>query len=247
MIRDITIGQYYPSDSPIHHLDPRVKLFATLLYIIGLFLSKSLIVFAVAGVVLIACIVISKVPFRYMIKGLMLYFQWKFIHIYREGIMQAVVRVVRLMELILGSSLMTYTTTPTELTDGLEKAFHPLTKIHVPVHEIALMMSITLRFIPILIEELDRIMKAQTARGVDFEAGNVFQKLKRTGRILMPLFASAVGRAGDLALAMEARCYQAGRPRTKMYPLRYVRADGVVYVLAIVYLAGMIVLKVMVG
>lgn len=174
-------------------------------------------------------------------------FQWKFIHIYREGIMQAVVRVVRLMELILGSSLMTYTTTPTELTDGLEKAFHPLTKIHVPVHEIALMMSITLRFIPILIEELDRIMKAQTARGVDFEAGNVFQKLKRTGRILMPLFASAVGRAGDLALAMEARCYQAGRPRTKMYPLRYVRADGVVYVLAIVYLAGMIVLKVMVG
>ena len=194
MIRDITIGQYYPSDSPIHHLDPRVKLFATLLYIIGLFLSKSLIVFAVAGVVLIACIVISKVPFRYMIKGLkpvwillvficivnvffgkgeVLYFQWKFIHIYREGIMQAVVRVVRLMELILGSSLMTYTTTPTELTDGLEKAFHPLTKIHVPVHEIALMMSITLRFIPILIEELDRIMKAQTARGVDFEAGNV--------------------------------------------------------------------------
>ena len=259
MIRDITIGQYYPSDSPIHHLDPRVKLFATLLYIIGLFLSKSLIVFAVAGVVLIACIVISKVPFRYMIKGLkpvwillvficiVNVFQWKFIHIYREGIMQAVVRVVRLMELILGSSLMTYTTTPTELTDGLEKAFHPLTKIHVPVHEIALMMSITLRFIPILIEELDRIMKAQTARGVDFEAGNVFQKLKRTGRILMPLFASAVGRAGDLALAMEARCYQAGRPRTKMYPLRYVRADGVVYVLAIVYLAGMIVLKVMVG
>ena len=173
MIRDITIGQYYPSDSPIHHLDPRVKLFATLLYIIGLFLSKSLIVFAVAGVVLIACIVISKVPFRYMIKGLkpvwillvficivnvffgkgeVLYFQWKFIHIYREGIMQAVVRVVRLMELILGSSLMTYTTTPTELTDGLEKAFHPLTKIHVPVHEIALMMSITLRFIPILID-----------------------------------------------------------------------------------------------
>ena len=142
---------------------------------------------------------------------------------------------------------MTYTTTPTELTDGLEKAFHPLTKIHVPVHEIALMMSITLRFIPILIEELDRIMKAQTARGVDFEAGNVFQKVKRTGRILMPLFASAVGRAGDLALAMEARCYQAGRQRTKMYPLRYARADGVVYVLAIVYLAGMIVLKVMVG
>ena len=123
--------------------------------------------------------------------------------------------------------------------DGrLEKAFHLLTKIHVPVHEIALMMSITLRFIPILIEELDRIMKAQTARGVDFEAGNVFQKVKRTGRILMPLFASAVGRAGDLALAMEARCYQAGRPRTKMYPLRYARADGVVYVLAIVYLAG---------
>ena len=249
MIRDITIGQYYPSDSPIHHLDPRVKLFATLLYIIGLFLSKSLIVFAVIkGLkpvwILLVFICIVNVFFG---KGEVLYFQWKFIHIYREGIMQAVVRVVRLMELILGSSLMTYTTTPTELTDGLEKAFHPLTKIHVPVHEIALMMSITLRFIPILIEELDRIMKAQTARGVDFEAGNVFQKVKRTGRILMPLFASAVGRAGDLALAMEARCYQAGRPRTKMYPLRYARADGVVYVLAIVYLAGMIVLKVMVG
>ena len=145
MIRDITIGQYYPSDSPIHHLDPRVKLFATLLYIIGLFLSKSLIVFAVAGVVLIACIVISKVPFRYMIKGLkpvwillvficivnvffgkgeMLYFQWKFIHIYREGILQALMRVVRLVELILGSSLMTYTTTPDhEGTDGTRRGF----------------------------------------------------------------------------------------------------------------------------
>ena len=136
-------------------------------------------------------------------KGDVLYFQWRFIHIYREGILQALMRVVRLMELILGSSLMTYTTTPTRLTDSLEKAFHPLTN-SCAVHEIALMMSITLRFIPILIEESDRIMKAQTARGVDFEAGNVFQKLKRTGRILMPLFASAVGRAGDLALAMEA-------------------------------------------
>ena len=261
MIRDITIGQYYPSESFIHRLDPRVKLFATFVYIISLFLSKNLIGFAVAGVFLIGFIMISRVPFHYMIKGLkpvwilllficivnvcfgkgeVLYFEWNFIHVYREGIMQATIRVIRLVELILGSSLMTYTTTPTALTDGLEKAFHPLTKLHVPVHEIALMMSITLRFIPILIEELDLIMKAQTARGVDFDEGNIIKKLKRNGRIFMPLFASAVGRASDLALAMEARCYEAGRPRTKMHPLQYARVDGCAYVFTVVYLAGMI-------
>ena len=265
MIRDITIGQYYPSDSPIHHLDPRVKLFATLLYIISLFLSKSFVVFAVAGVVLLVCIVISKVPFRYMIKGLkpvwillvficivnvffgkgdVLYFHWRFIHIYREGILQALMRVVRLVELILGSSLMTYTTTPTELTDGLEKAFHPLEKLHVPVHEISMMMSIALRFIPILLEETDKIMKAQMARGADFESGNIIQRVKNMVPLLVPLFISAFRRANDLALAMEARCYHGGEGRTQMKPLRYQTRDYAAYGVLMAYLVCSIGLRV---
>lgn len=268
MIRDITIGQYYPSDSFIHRLDPRVKLFATMVYIITLFLKKSFLLYGIAAIILMACVAISKVPVRYMARGLkpvwillvficivnvfftkgeMVWFRFHFICICREGVMIAAYRVVRLVELILGSSLMTYTTTPTELTDGLEKTFHPLTKLHVPVHEIALVMSITLRFIPILIEELDRIMNAQTARGVDFEEGNIIQKLKRSASILMPLFASAVGRAGDLALAMEARCYQTGTIRTKMYPLCYKKRDVFAYILTILYLAFAIVCRVISG
>ena len=261
MIRDITIGQYYPSDSPIHYLDPRVKLFATLLYIISLFLSKSFVVFAVAGVVLIACIVISKVPFRYMIKGLKpvwillvficivnvffgkgeaLYFQWKFIHIYREGIMQAVVRVVRLVELILGSSLMTYTTTPTELTDGLEKAFHPLEKLHVPVHEFAMMMTIALRFVPTLLEETEKIMAAQKARGADMESGGLMQRIKALIPVLSPLYVSAFRRAFDLATAMESRCYHGGEGRTKMKVLHLSKDDYITLIVCVLYLAAFI-------
>ena len=268
MIRDITIGQYYPSDSPIHHLDPRVKLFATLLYIISLFLSKSFVVFAVAGVVLLVCIVISKVPFRYMIKGLkpvwillvficivnvffgkgdVLYFHWRFIHIYREGILQALMRVVRLVELILGSSLMTYTTTPTELTDGLEKAFHPLEKLHVPVHEFAMMMTIALRFIPTLMEEVERIQKAQMARGADFTSGNLIARAKSMIPILVPLFVSAFRRADELAMAMESRCYHGGEGRTRMRELHLHPADGVALLLMAVLMAVTVVLSKVIG
>ena len=265
MIRDITIGQYYPSDSPIHHLDPRVKLFATLLYIISLFLSKSFVVFAVAGVVLLVCIVISKVPFRYMIKGLkpvwillvficivnvffgkgdVLYFHWRFIHIYREGILQALMRVVRLVELILGSSLMTYTTTPTELTDGLEKAFHPLEKLHVPVHTFAMMMTISLRFIPTLLEETDKIMTAQKARGASFSEGNLLQRAKALVPILVPLLVSSFHRAEELATAMECRCYRGETGRTKMRQLHAAGRDYAAMAVTLLLFAGAVAVKI---
>ena len=267
MLKDITLGQFFPGNSAVHRLDPRVKIVLTVAFIVLLFLAQGPVSYALIIAFLAVVIGISRISPKMVLRGLkpilfiviftavlnLFYtpgtyiFQWHFLHISVEGIKLAIFMVLRLMLLIIATSMLTYTTSPIQLTDGLERLLAPLKTLHVPVHEIALMMSITLRFIPILIEELDRIMKAQTARGVDFEAGNVFQKLKRTGRILMPLFASAVGRAGDLALAMEARCYQAGRPRTKMYPLRYARADGVVYVLAVVYLAGMIVMKVIIG
>lgn len=264
MIRDITIGQYYPAKSPIHRLDPRVKLLGTLIFVISLFIEKNVLIYGIATVVLIVLIDLSRVPFSYMLKGLKpimflllftcamnlffvrgehLIWHWHFISIYTESVSRALFLGVRLTELILGSALMTYTTTPTELTDGLEKAFSPLTKLHLPVHEVALMMSIALRFIPILTEELDRIMKAQSARCVDFDEGGIIKRIKKMSTLLMPLFSSALKRAGDLALAMEARCYQAGQTRAKMHPLRYRKSDMAAYCLMFVYLAAIICIK----
>ena len=245
MIRDITIGQYYPADSVLHRLDPRVKLTGTLVYIVSLFLVKNLWGYLIAALALAAVIRISKVPFGYIVKGLkavvilLLFtvcfnlfltsgtpiFEWKFIHITREGLSLAFSMAVRLTLLILGSSLMTFTTTPNELTDGIESLLSPLKKLHVPVHEVAMMMSIALRFIPILLEETDKIMKAQQARGADFESGGIIKRAKAMIPILVPLFISAFRRAGDLAMAMEARCYRGGAGRTKMKPLHYKRRD----------------------
>ena len=168
-------------------------------------------------------------------------FAWKFIHIYDEGIILAVTMGFRLILLIIGSSLMTLTTTPNQLTDGMEKLLAPFNKIHVPVHEIAMMMSIALRFIPILLEETDKIMKAQQARGADFENGNLLQKAKALIPILVPLFVSAFRRANDLAMAMEARCYHGGAGRTKMKPLRYARKDYVAYGVLVLYLVLIII------
>lgn len=265
MLRDITLGQYYPADSVIHKLDPRVKLFGTLIYIISLFVFKGLPAFILAAIFLVVLIKLSKVPFSYMVKGLktivliMLFAAvfnlfltpgtklvsfWIFTITY-EGLKNAIVMMVRLIFLIIGTSLMTLTTTPNELTDGLEKALSPLKYIKVPVHEIAMMMSIALRFIPILIEETDKIMKAQMARGADFEHGNLIQKAKNMVPLLVPLFVSAFRRANDLAMAMEARCYRGGEGRTKMKPLHYQKRDRMVYLTLLVYLAAVIGLRIL--
>lgn len=265
MLRDITLGQYYPADSVIHKLDPRVKLFGTLIYIISLFVFKGLPAFILAAIFLVVLIKLSKVPFSYMVKGLktivliMLFAAvfnlfltpgtklvsfWIFTITY-EGLKNAVVMMVRLMFLIIGTSLMTLTTTPNELTDGLEKALSPLKYIKVPVHEIAMMMSIALRFIPILIEETDKIMKAQMARGADFEHGNLIQKARNMVPLLVPLFVSAFRRANDLAMAMEARCYRGGEGRTKMKPLHYQKRDRMAYLTLLVYLAAVIGLRIL--
>ena len=264
MLRDITIGQYYPTGSVIHRMDPRVKLFGTLVFLISVFAYKGIIGLGIVTLFLAAVIGISKVPFRYMIKGLraimilmlitalfnlfltpgeLLIQVWK-LKITKEGVMSAIRMAIRLTYLILGTSLMTLTTTPNQLTDGLEKALRPLAKIHVPVHEIAMMMSIALRFIPILIEETDKIMKAQMARGASFDEGNIIKKAKSLIPLLVPLFVSAFRRANDLAMAMEARCYSGGDGRTKMKPLRYQGLDYQAYAVLILYLALLLVLRV---
>ena len=265
MIRDITIGQYYPAQSPIHKLDPRVKLFATLIYIIALFSYKGIagVLFIVAA--LAAVIKISKVPFKFMVKGLksiiiLLLFTacfsvfftqgeytiWEYgiLHISDTGLINAATMMIRLVLLIIGTSLMTLTTTPNQLTDGLEKSLGFLNKIHVPVHAIAMMMSIALRFIPILIEETDKIMKAQMARGADFEHGNIIKRAKSMVPLLVPLFVSAFRRADDLAMAMQARCYNGGEGRTKMKPLVYEKDDKIAYLFIFAFLAVVIVLRI---
>ena len=261
MLRDITLGQYYPADSVIHRLDPRVKLTATLLFIISMFLFKSFIGYVVAGIALFTVVRISKVPFRFMMKGLKtiwflliftlifnvflvdgtVIFEWKFIKITEEGLITAAFMGLRLFFLIMGSSLMTLTTTPNQLTHGMETGLGWMKKIHVPVHEISMMMSIALRFIPILMEETDRIMKAQQARGADFEEGKFRDRIKALVPVFVPLFVSAFRRANDLAMAMEARCYRGDEGRTQMKPLKYTGNDIKAYILQAVYIAVIIV------
>ena len=263
MIRDITIGQYYPAKSILHRLDPRVKVVSTLLFLISLFLFRSIPGYIIATAFLVMVVRLSKVPFGYIVKGLKpiimilmltVLFQlfltrggdtlvhWWIFTITEEGLVNAVYMAIRLIYLIIGSSLMTFTTTPNELTDAIEKLLVPLNKIRIPVHEIAMTMSIALRFIPILLEETDKIMKAQIARGADFESGNMLQRAKAMVPILVPLFVSAFRHANDLAMAMEARCYHGGEGRTKMKPLRYVSRDRVAYVIVILYVAAVFVI-----
>ena len=260
MLRDITLGQYYQTESVIHRLDPRVKLAGTLLFIISLFFFRNFIGYLVAALFLALVIGLSHVPFRFMVKGMRavvflllitvvfnlfltpgeaLVSVWK-LTITKEGLATAVTMVVRLTMLIIGSSIMTLTTTPNNLTDGLEKGLRPLKLFKVPVHEVAMMMSIALRFIPILLEETDKIMKAQIARGADFESGNLIRRAKALVPLLVPLFISAFRRANDLAMAMEARCYRGGDGRTKMKPLIYKRRDGIAYLCILVYLVASI-------
>ena len=260
MIRDITIGQYYPADSVLHKLDPRVKLVGTMAYIVSLFLVNNVFGYLAAAVFPLLVIKISKVPFAFIVKGLksvviLLLFavvfnifltpgevliRWGFLKVTKEGLRTAAFMGIRLILLIMGSSIMTFTTTPNQLTDGLESLLGPLKKLHVPVHEIAMMMSIALRFIPILLEETDKIMKAQQARCADFESGGLVQKAKSLIPILVPLFVSAFRRANDLAMAMEARCYRGGEGRTKMKPLRYHKPEYKAYGVVVGYLALLI-------
>ena len=262
MLRDITLGQYYQTDSVIHRLDPRVKLTATMAFIISLFLVKNIWGYLIAALFLAAVIKMSNVPFKFMIRGMKaivflllltvafnLFFTpgeplvqiWK-LTITKEGATFAGLMAVRLTFLIIGSSVMTLTTTPNNLTDGMESLMKPLAKIKVPVHEIAMMMSIALRFIPILLEETDKIMKAQIARGADFESGNIIKKAKAMVPLLVPLFISAFRRANDLAMAMEARCYRGGEYRTKMKPLIYKKRDFMAYGVLLVYVAVCVVI-----
>ena len=263
MIRDITLGQYYASDSPIHRLDPRTKIIAVFVFIVELFLVKSFAGFAVCALIIGIAVVISGVPLSFIMRGLKpilfillftfvlnifmidgrVIWSWKFLHITVEGIYRACFMGLRLILLIIGSSLLTLTTKPIELTDGLEKLMWPLTFIKVPAHEIAMMMSIALRFIPTLLQETDKIMKAQQARGADFESGNILQRAKALIPILVPLFISAFHIASDLAMAMEARCYRGGKGRTRMNAIHFDGGDVVAAIYMVVSVAAVLLVN----
>ena len=244
-LKDITLGQYFPGNTVIHRLDPRTKLLFTILYIVALFSAKGGLAYAVLFVTLCACIAVSKIRPKTILRGMkpilfiiiltavlnIFYtpgdpiWQWKFLKITVEGLWAAFFMVLRISFLITCTFMLTYTTSPIMLTDGLEKLLGPLKKVHVPVHELSMMMSIALRFIPTLIEETDKIMSAQKARGADFDTGNLFQKAKALVPLLVPLFISAFRRADELATAMECRCYHGGEGRTRLRQLRFQGSD----------------------
>ncbi len=266
-MKSIALGQYYPSNSVLHRLDPRIKIILALLYIICSFLCKNILSFALLALSALMLIVIGKIPLKIVFRGLrmilivliltsainvfmtrgdILLFEWKFIHIYLEGIYAAIFMLIRICALIIGTSMfMTYTTTPIDLTDALEDLLSPLKKLHVPVHEFAMMMTIALRFIPTLVEETDKIMTAQKARGVDFSSGSLISRAKALIPVLIPLFVSSFNRASDLATAMECRCYHGGEGRTRM-KVRHLRFVDFIPLFVIILLgAQMIVFNVL--
>ena len=264
MLKDITLGQYFPGTTVAHKLDPRTKILLVVLYIVALFCAKGIVGYALMALCLAICVRISKVGIKQLVRGLkpvlfiiiftgllnLLFvpgetylFEWGFLRISLEGLRNAIFMVLRIMLLIMGTFLMTYTTSPIRLTDGLESLLNPLKKIHVPVHELAMMMAIALRFIPTLIEETDKIMSAQKARGADFESGSLFQKAKALVPILVPLFISAFRRADELATAMECRCYHGGEGRTKLHVLQYQRRDYIALAGGAAILALVVVLR----
>lgn len=260
MIRDITIGQYFPAKSAIHKLDARTKIIGTLVFVAELFVVKNFYGFLLMATFLAMIIAVSKVPVKFIFRGLTAVFaiilftfvlnmfmvdgriiwQWGFLKMTVEGVERAFFMAIRLVLLIIGSSMLTLCTKPIELTDGLEKLLKPLRVIGVPSHEIALMMTIALRFIPTLMEETDKIIKAQQARGADFESGNIFQRGKALIPILIPLFISSFRIAQDLALAMEARCYNGGDGRTRMNEIRFAGSDFAAAVLMVLSFAAVI-------
>ena len=264
MLKDITLGQYFPGSSVIHRLDPRTKLISVVIYIVALFCAESWVSYGVMLAFLLAAITISGIPPKSIVRGmkpliviliftgvLNLFYTdtgrvlvrfWK-LSITDDGLKRAILMTGRILMLISGTFLLTYTTSPIALTDGLESLLNPLKKLHVPVHELSMMMCIALRFIPTLIEETDKIMKAQTARGADFESGNLLKRVKNMIPLLVPLFVSAFRRADDLAMAMEARCYHGGEGRTKMKPLTYARRDYIAYTVIVTFLAVTLLLR----
>ena len=266
MLRDITLGQYYAKESVLHRLDPRTKIIGTIVFIVVLFLAKDAIGFLVCAGFLAAVIGMSGIPLSYILRGLKpilfilaftfllnifmvegtIIWQWGFLKITIEGIKRALMLGFRLILLIIASSLLTLTTKPIELTDGLEKLMMPLSKIGLPSHEIAMMMSIALRFIPLLLEETDKIMKAQQARGADFESGNILKRAKSMIPLLVPLFVSSLGIAQDLAMAMEARCYRGGKGRTRMNEIHFGKQDAIAALIMLLVLAAVIAERVLV-
>ena len=264
MLKDITLGQYFPGNTVAHKLDPRTKILLVVLYTVALFCAKSLLTYGLMALCLAVCVRISRVGVKQLVRGLKpvlviiiftgilnlfftpgdrYIFEWGFLHVSDTGLRSAVFMVLRIMLLIMGTFLMTYTTSPISLTDGLERLLNGLKKLHVPVHELAMMMSIALRFIPTLIEETDKIMSAKKARGADFESGNLIQKAKALIPILVPLFISAFRRADELATAMECRCYHGGEGRTKLHVLKYQRRDYIALTAGVLVVAAVLVLR----
>ena len=263
MLKDVTLGQYFPGETSVHKLDPRTKLVLVIVYIVALFLAKGAASYALVAACLLAVIGISKIHLKVIVKSLKpllliivltallnLFYgsgeplvQFWIFKITKQGIENAVFMVLRIALLVAGTFMLTYTTSPIALTDGLESLLGPLKKLGAPVHELAMMMCIALRFIPTRIEETDKIMSAQKARGADFESGNLLSRAKALIPILVPLFISAFRRADELATAMECRCYHGGDGRTKLHELRYVRRDWTAYILGACMLAGVIVLR----
>ena len=266
-MKSIALGQYYPSNSVLHRLDPRIKIILAILYIVCSFLCKNIISFAALALVSVILILIGRIPLKIVFRGLRpilfvliftslinifmtsgddLLFEWKFIHIYTEGIYAAVFMIVRIASLVIGTCMfMTYTTTPIDLTDGIEDLLSPLKKLHVPVHEFAMMMTIALRFIPTLVEETDKIMTAQKARGADFSSGSLISRAKALIPVLIPLFVSAFNRASDLATAMECRCYHGGDGRTRM-KVRHVRfVDFISLFLIVIFGVALVMLNIL--
>ena len=263
MLRDITLGQYFPGDSIVHRLDARCKLIAVVIYIAALFTAQSYVGYALMFAVTGGMIALSHIPLKSIVRGLkpvlviiiftavlnmfftpgrVIFQVWK-ISFTQEGVVRAVFMVLRISLLIAGTFLLTYTTPPIALTDGMEHLFSPLKKLHVPVHELAMMMSMALRFIPTLIEETDKIMSAQRARGADFETGSLLQRARALLPLLVPLFVSAFRRADELAVAMESRCYHGGEGRTRMKQLRWHRRDTIALAVMLLVLAAVIVLR----
>ena len=264
MLGDITLGQYYPGNSFVHRLDPRTKILGTLLLIVAIFLAQSVPAYVARWVMVFFVIAISKLPFLLVFKsvkpllfiilltlamhvfvgqGETVLYQWKFIRITQEGIAMGIKMSMRLMLLLMISSVLTFTTSPIVLTDGIESLLRPFRCIGVPAHELAMMMTIALRFIPTLLEETDRIIKAQTSRGADFQSGNILQKAKNMLPILIPLFISAFRRADDLAVAMEARCYRGGEGRTRMHQLAYRGGAAAAFVFGIAMIVFLVLLR----
>ena len=263
MLKDITIGQYYPTNSIIHKLDARVKLIATFIFMVSLFIINKFWPYLIVVGSLMAVVAMSKIPSKYIIKGLKplrwiivftfvinIFFlpgdpiwSFGFIKITSQGLSQAVFMALRLIFLVIGTSLLTLTTSPIELTDGIEKLLNPLRKIGFPVHELAMMMTIALRFIPTLLDETDKIMKAQMSRGADFESKNIINRAKNLVPLLIPLFISAFRRADELAMAMEARCYRGGYNRTKMKQSIMTKADYIAYAIQFIYLGVIVVIR----